>query len=402
MDMKKQTDIDIIAELSKLVDAHVHHYKEDFEMDRRLIAQAAKATLSEDKTLIWFCRDCGTHCLRESQAFIRDSREHTTLRFYAEQSGEDITARVVVPKRIKGGKIFGDVFDVSFQSLAYKIANDSIAPMMTHMTFEDGHQQEVPFHKSLRQAEYLVQEHGKIASLRVIPADKEALADILLKQKMQRDRLPEAKTEVLAPLPVSEYRKYQAVKQEHPDALVCYAQKGYFELYGEDAKKAAPILGTKVLDKKVRGLPSIPVTGFKEEMWVSASKKLWRAGEDVFLSKDGTTFKELKGADFIPVGSKLPIAGVMSRIEKVDYPTGKVFLSNIENPEHPVKYQEPIDYVRAYVEDAGLSAYENREMKAAEKSKSRSSIREKLTAAKKEQSSKKDAPAKIKGKDLEL
>lgn len=258
MDMKKQTDIDIIAELSKLVDAHVHHYKEDFEMDRRLIAQAAKATLPEDKTLIWFCRDCGTHCLRESQAFIRDSREHTTLRFYAEQSGEDITARVVVPKRIKGDKVFGDVFDVSFQSLAYKIANDSIAPMMTHMTFEDGHQQEVPFHKSLRQAEYLVQEHGKIASLRVIPADKEALADILLKQKMQRDRLPEAKTEVLAPIPVSEYRKYQAVKQEHPDALVCYAQKGISSFMEKTPRKQLPSLEQRCLTRRFVVSPLSP------------------------------------------------------------------------------------------------------------------------------------------------
>ena len=41
--MRKQTDVDILAELSKLVDAHVRHYKEDFVLDQRLITQAAKA-----------------------------------------------------------------------------------------------------------------------------------------------------------------------------------------------------------------------------------------------------------------------------------------------------------------------------------------------------------------------
>ena len=88
---------------------------------------------------------------------------------------------------------------------------------------------------------------------------------MLSKQKSRRDRLPEAdRTEVLSPLPVAELRKYEAVKKAHPDALVCFAQNGYFELYGKDAEKAAPMLGTKLLEKKVRGKPSMPVTGFRE------------------------------------------------------------------------------------------------------------------------------------------
>ena len=105
--MRKKTDVDIYEELSKLVDTHVKHYKEDFDLDQRLIMQAAKSELPEDRTLIWFCRECGTHCLRESQAFVRDTREHTTLRFYAEQSGEAITARIIVPKFVKGKKGYG-------------------------------------------------------------------------------------------------------------------------------------------------------------------------------------------------------------------------------------------------------------------------------------------------------
>ena len=294
MDVKRYTDVDILAELSKLVDAHVQHYKEDFEYDRRAIAQAAKAELPEDRTLIWFCRECGTHCFRESQAFIRDTREHTTFRFYAEQSGEDITARVVVPKQLKGKKVIGDVFEVNFKDLAFKVAQDSIAPAMTRMIFADGFEQEVPFNKSLRQAELLVEEHGKITALHVIPTDKEALSELLAQQKHRRERLPEAaKEEKLAPLPIAAFRRYQAIKQEHPSTLVCFAQNGYFELYGEDAKRAAPLLSTKILDKKLRGHESIPVTGFKEELWVAAAKKLWKAGEDVLLHKDGEVFKEL-------------------------------------------------------------------------------------------------------------
>ena len=32
--MKKYTDVDIVAELQKLVDSHVDGYKEDFDIDK--------------------------------------------------------------------------------------------------------------------------------------------------------------------------------------------------------------------------------------------------------------------------------------------------------------------------------------------------------------------------------
>ena len=38
--MKKHTDIDIVAELQKLVDSHVDSYKEDFDIDKRIIRRA--------------------------------------------------------------------------------------------------------------------------------------------------------------------------------------------------------------------------------------------------------------------------------------------------------------------------------------------------------------------------
>ena len=33
--MKKYLNVDLIAELSKLVAAHVRHYKEDFDLDQK-------------------------------------------------------------------------------------------------------------------------------------------------------------------------------------------------------------------------------------------------------------------------------------------------------------------------------------------------------------------------------
>ena len=93
--MKKYTDVDIIAELQKLVDSHVDSYKEDFDIDKRIIRRAAESQNPEDKTLMWFCRPHGTHCLNENQVFIQGTRDHNTFRFYAEQTYDECIARVI-------------------------------------------------------------------------------------------------------------------------------------------------------------------------------------------------------------------------------------------------------------------------------------------------------------------
>ena len=244
--MKKYTDVDIIAELQKLVNDHVDSYKEDFDIDKRIIRRAVESQNPEDKTLMWFCRPHGTHCLNENQVFIQGTRDHNTFRFYAEQTYDECIARVIVPKAVKRGKVFGDVFEINYREQAANVAQNSVAPDHDRMTFSDGFVLEAPCRSSFDAAMALVGEHGGVKTNQTLPKDAEALAEVLTKQKSRRDRLPEAeKAEALSPLPVAELRKYEAVKKAHPDALVCFAQNGYFELYGKDAEKAAPLLGTR-------------------------------------------------------------------------------------------------------------------------------------------------------------
>ena len=396
---KKQTNVDIIAELQKLVDSHVDSYKEDFDIDKRIIRCAAESKEPEDKVLMWFCRPCGTHCLRENQVFIQGTRDHNTYRFYAEQTRDEYIARVIVPKEVRKGKVYGDVFEVNYREQASNVAQNSVAPDHDRLTFADGYMLDAPCRNSFDAAMALVGEHGGVKTHQTLPKDADALAEVLSKQKSRRDRLPDAEmTEALSPLPVAELRKYEAVKKAHPDALVCFAQNGYFELYGKDAEKAAPLLGTKLLEKKVRGKPSMPVTGFRETAWVAASKKLWQSGADVFLSKDGETFKDLKAADYIPVGATLNVDGIKCRIDAVNFAADEVRLTNIEDKNRPIRFSESIQYIRSYVEDAGTAIYDTIPKKPA----ARESIRDKLKSAQKAQPPHTPKPQKSKGKDMVL
>ena len=256
--MKKYTDVDIVAELQRLVDSHVDSYKEDFDIDKRIIRRAAESRNPEEKTLMWFCRPHGTHCLNENQVFIQGTRDHNTFRFYAEQTYDECIARVFVPKAVKRGKVLGDVFEINYREQAANVAQNAVAPGHDRLTFADGYVLDAPFRGSFDAAMALVGEHGGVKIHQTLPKDAEALAEVLSKQKTRRDRLPDAgRTETLSSLPVAELRKYEAVKKAHPDALVCFAQNGYFELYGKDAEKAAPLLGTKLLEKKVMIICSI-------------------------------------------------------------------------------------------------------------------------------------------------
>ena len=119
---------------------------------------------------------------------------------------------------------------------------------------------------------------------------------------------------------------------------------------------------------------------------------------DVFLSKDGETFKELKAADYIPVGATLNVDGIRCRIDAVDFAADEVRLTNIEDKNRPIRFSESIQYVRAYVEDAGTAIYDTITKKPA----ARESIRDKLKSAQKAQPTHTPKPQKSKGKDMVL
>ena len=118
----------------------------------------------------------------------------------------------------------------------------------------------------------------------------------------------------------------------------------------------------------------------------------------VLLSKDGETFKELKGADFIPVGATLQMDGIRCRIDAVDFAANEVRLTNIEDKNRPIRFSENISYVRSFVEDAGIAIYDTIPKKPA----ARESIRDKLKSAQKAQPTHTPKPQKSKGKDMVL
>ena len=103
-------DVDLLGALSRIVDLHTQHYKEDFDLDKELISKLAVSDRSEDKQLLWMSRPCGTYTLREREVYLDGSHENKVWRFYQEQTNDPVLAYAISLKEVRDGKIFGKGF----------------------------------------------------------------------------------------------------------------------------------------------------------------------------------------------------------------------------------------------------------------------------------------------------
>ena len=88
-------DVDLLGALSRIVDLHTQHYKEDFDLDKELISKLAVSERSEDKQLLWMSRPCGTYTLREREVYLEGSHENKVWRFYQEQTNDPVLAYAI-------------------------------------------------------------------------------------------------------------------------------------------------------------------------------------------------------------------------------------------------------------------------------------------------------------------
>ena len=74
----------------------------------------------------------------------------------------------------------------------------------------------------------------------------------------------------------------------------------YLLFYGEDAKTAAPLLNTKLLERDIPGMGMMPVTGIPFGRWSVEAKTLTENGQSIFFAEPAEqggyeVVKELNG-----------------------------------------------------------------------------------------------------------
>ena len=157
-------------------------------------------------------------------------------------------------------------------------------------------------------------------------------------------------------LPLDAATEYNALKEQHPDALVGFEQNGQFEFYADDAQKVSELLGGKLLEKET-ALGNVPVIGFPRDQWAYRAKQLWQCGENIYLAglnEDGTHHqtKYLRREDYLPLGTTIHMEGRAFRVDNVNFGKDSVTLQDVALAEMrmPIFREEPLALVRELYE----------------------------------------------------
>lgn len=161
-------------------------------------------------------------------------------------------------------------------------------------------------------------------------------------------------------LPLDAATEYNALKEQHPDALVGFEQNGQFEFYADDAQKVSELLGGKLLEKET-ALGTVPVIGFPRDQWAYRAKQLWQCGENIYLAglnEDGTHHqtKYLRREDYLPLGTTIHMEGRAFRVDTVNYDRGSVTLQDVALADlrMPIFREEPLSVVRELYEEQDM------------------------------------------------
>ena len=170
--MKKFENVDVIDALQQIMRHNTAYYRNDFDIDKRILTRAAQSSNPEDKAFLWMSRPAGTHCLRERDVFLKDTREYNTFRFYAEQTSDKVLAYAVAITGIENGKIMGNVYELDYREQAQKVFWKAL-PADTHaLIYENGTRHQPANYRFDAQPD---KDFGKFERFEALPNDPDAL-----------------------------------------------------------------------------------------------------------------------------------------------------------------------------------------------------------------------------------
>ena len=183
------------------------------------------------------------------------------------------------------------------------------------------------------------------------------------KEKEQRTARQEAERQ-LPILDGTVAAEYTALKEQYPNTLVGFELNGNYLFYDKDAVAVERILHTNLLSQE-NVLGKVKVTGFPSEQWAAESKKLWAAGNNVYLAglnEDGSHHqtKYLREADYLPIGSIIKLDDRGFRVEHVNFTFKSVSLQDMELTKNrlPIFRNEHLPHIRELYEEQQDAAIE--------------------------------------------
>ena len=194
--MQKFENVDILACLDAVMKQNTGFYQSDFEIDKKIIHEAAASPDCEDRLLLWLSRPSGTHCFRERDVFLKDTRPYNTWKSHGEQTRDRILAYAVEITGMEDGNVMGNLYELDALQHTTKLEKDTLPAAFVNLKFEDGTEVRYPYEDYDKQKYGLIERHGKIIHGHLEPENEDVLQARLREARQEREKYRPALFEV--------------------------------------------------------------------------------------------------------------------------------------------------------------------------------------------------------------
>ena len=184
--MNKFENVDVIASLDAIMRQNTAFYQDDFDIDKRILQEAAARPGAEDRKILWFSRPSGTCCVRERDVFLKDTRQHNTWRFYGEQTRDTVLAYLVELTGKENGKLKGNLYELDYEQHFRRVIEKSVPADNYTLVYEHGE-------RNIPAGQYFDgnpdPQLGKFERFEALPNDPDALQALLQEERRSREQL---------------------------------------------------------------------------------------------------------------------------------------------------------------------------------------------------------------------
>ena len=184
--MQKFENVDILACLDAVMKQNTGFYQSDFEIDKKIIHEAAASPDREDRALLWLSRPSGTHCFRERDVFLKDTLPYNTWKFHGEQTRDRILAYAVELTGRERGKIRGNLYELDYAA-HFRHVREQALPADTVTLFYERGERSQPTNRYLSGSPD--PRLGAFLRFEVQPNDPAALRELLQEERRSRQQL---------------------------------------------------------------------------------------------------------------------------------------------------------------------------------------------------------------------
>ncbi|HSH00820.1 MAG TPA: DNA mismatch repair protein MutS, partial [candidate division Zixibacteria bacterium] len=127
-------------------------------------------------------------------------------------------------------------------------------------------------------------------------------------------------------------RQFYAVKSQHPDKILFFRMGDFYEMFGEDAVKAAPILGITLTRRGQAGSADLPLAGVPHHSAEKYLARLLAAGKKVVIVEqveDPKTAKAVVKREVVEI-----LTPGSATLEALESPTTPMYLASVRPGEN--------------------------------------------------------------------